>query len=300
MHTTIHKLRLLASLACLSLAFLLLSCGGDDDENISFGPVKFGEYESRIEVPEMLKSGTQFIYHDTQENGHKVLAYCLEYDLGRLHSRWVAFRFDGDTRKLGASRSDAWKDDPKLDSKYKIGPGTFHGGYVRGHICASYDRRYSAEAESETFCMTNMTPMYYDFNGEYWTIFENYIQTKGRDTKFADTLYVVKGGTIYDSNKIIGTCTTSAGKKTVVPRYYYIAALKRNGDSYCGIGFWVEQSEHPSTKGMNNNEILRTHSMNIDELEERTGINFFCHLPDKKEQEMEREDIESIRRTWGL
>lgn len=299
MHTTIHKLRLLASLACLSLAFLLLSCGGDDDENISFGPVKFGEYESRIEVPEMLKSGTKFISHTTTEKGKEVMNYCLEYDLGRLHSRWVAFRFDGDTRALGSGRTNAWSDDPDLDSKYQIGCGVF-AGYNRGHICASHDRQYSNKANAQTFYMTNMTPMYKDFNGEYWTIFENYIQTKGRDTKFADTLYVVKGGTIYDSNKIIGTCTTSAGKKTVVPRYYYIAALKRNGDSFCGIGFWVEQSEHPSTKGMNNNEILRTHSMNIDELEERTGINFFCHLPDKKEQEMEREDIESIRRTWGL
>lgn len=279
----------------------LVACGGDDDDNggIHFGPVEFGEYESRIEVPEMLKSGTKFISHSTKENGHDVMSYCMEYDLGRLHSRWVAFRFDGDTRALGSGRTDAWADDPEIDSKYQIGSGYF-AGYNRGHICASYDRQYSQKANAQTFYMTNMTPMYGQFNSEYWSIFENFIQTKGRNASFADTLYVVKGGTIYDTNKVLGTCRTSSGKNTIVPKYYFIAALKRHGDTFSGIGFWVEHTAKPSTNGMSNTGVLRKCSMNIDDLELKTGINFFHNLRDDKENPMESEDIETIRSAWGL
>ena len=40
--------------------------------------------------------------------------------------------------------------------------------------------------------------------------------------------------------------------------------------------------------------------MNIDDLELKTGINFFHNLRDDKENPMESEDIETIRSAWGL
>lgn len=301
MHTTLQLLHRFACLTCISLTIMLFSCGGDDDENIHFGPVKLGKYESRIEVPKMLNSGTQFITHTTKENGHDVLGYCVEYDLGKRHSRWVAFRFDGETRERQVnSRANSWRDDPMLDSKYHIGGNAYQGGYARGHLCASYDRRYSLEAEDATYYMTNMSPMYYEFNGNYWTIFEGFIQDKGRNPlSVNDTLYVVKGGTI-ENGQTIGTCRTSNGSTTVVPEHYFIAAVMYRGGNYSGIGFWVEHKNYSASAKFNKNTELRKCSMNIDELEELTGIDFFCNIPDDKEQEMERENIESIRRTWGL
>lgn len=274
------------------------SCSKDDGDDIVISKVKLGKYESRIEVPKLKTSGTQFITHSTKIGKDSVMTYCLEYDLNKLHSRWVAFRFDGSTRGMGSGRTDAWADDPKLAKKYQIGPGTFSWGGVRGHICASYDRQYSKEANRQTFYMTNMTPMQYDFNSYYWTILEQFVQEKGRNASFADTLYVVKGGTI-ENGMTNGTVKSSAGKSIVIPKYYYIAVLRFKAGKYDAVGFWVEHKDYGYKDGnYASRNILATHICNVDFLEKQTGIDFFHNLPNSIEEAVESEDKATLINTW--
>lgn len=235
----------------------------------------------------MLSTGTQFIQHSTEVRGDSMMTYCLEYDLTKFHSRWVAFRFDGLTRAKSTGRHDTWTDDPDLSPQYQIGAGTFSGG-VRGHICASYDRRYSVEAEKQTYYMTNMTPMGYDFNGSYWTVFESYINDKdhgiGCSSTFADTLYVVKGGTIRDG-QIKGYAHSSAWKQMPIPKYYFIALLKLKAGTYKSIGFLVEHKDYGRKATMDD---VRDAAMTIDKLEQETAIDFFPNLPDDIETKVEK------------
>ena len=231
----------------------------------------------------MLSTGTQFIQHSTVMNGDSMMTYCLEYDLTKFHSRWVAFRFDGLTRQISSERKDPWTDDPDLASQYRIGSGTFTGG-VRGHICASHDRRYSQEANDQTFYMTNMTPMGFDFNGSYWTEFEGYVQDLGRSTSFADTLYIVKGGTIRDG-QIKGYAQSSARKQVAIPKYYFIALLKLKAGTYKSIGFLVEHKDYGRKATMD--DVLDA-AMTIDKLEQETAIDFFPNLPDDIETKVEK------------
>ena len=39
---------------------------------------------------------------------------------------------------------------------------------------------------------------------------------------------------------------------------------------------------------------------NIDQLEELTGIDFFCNLPDNIEEHVESQHTDNIKRAWGL
>lgn len=276
-----------------SIVILAASCSKSDDDGIIIRPyTPSTAYLSRLEVPKMLSTGTQFIQHSTVVRGDSMMTYCLEYDLNKLHSRWVAFRFDGLTRLINSQRNNPWADDPKLASKYQIGSGAFQGG-VRGHICASHDRRYSQEANDQTFYMTNMTPMGYDFNGSYWTKFESYVQDLGRSTSFADTLYIVKGGTIRDG-QIKGYAHSSAGKQMVIPRYYFIALLKLKAGTYKAIGFLVEHKDYGREATMND---VRDCAMTIDKLEEQTAIDFFPNLPDDIEASVEKSYSKS---DWNL
>ena len=288
-------------LACLALS---TSCSKDDDNGIIFNGIKTGAYESRLEVPRLQSSGTLFIQHSTKVGNDSVMTYCLEYNPTKNHSRWVAFRFDGKTRALGSGRTDAWANDPKLDSYYHVGAGYFNGyfngnGVSRGHICASYDRQYSKEANRQTFYMTNMSPMNSSFNSNYWTAFEGYVQDKGRDTNFADTLYVVKGGTIANG-MTQGTATSSAGKSIVIPKYYFIALLRFKGGHYSAVGFWVEHNNHGYSNRSAPRSVIGDCVCNIDRLEELTGIDFFHNLPDQVERQVESEDIETLRNEWGI
>ena len=58
-----------------------------------------------------------------------------------------------------------------------------------------------------------------------------------------------------------------------------ILLLDKN-DQYHGIAFWAE---HKNNKATN----IKDYTISIDELETRTGIDFFPNLPDDVETEVE-------------
>ena len=80
----------------------------------------------------------------------------MEYDKSKKHSRWIAFRFDNQTKQQNVSRSDEPFDaDPAIGSQYQRVQADFgKQGYDRGHLCASADRLYSREVNEQTFYYT--------------------------------------------------------------------------------------------------------------------------------------------------
>ena len=169
----------------------------------------------------------------------------MEYDKSKKHSRWIAFRFDNQTKQQNVSRSDEPFDaDPAIGSQYQRVQADFgKQGYDRGHLCASADRLYSREVNEQTFYYTNMSPQRNKYN-----------QIRG-----------------YISNDL----------SKPIPKYYYMALLFKKGDSFKAIAFWMEHSDTPkSTK-------LVDYALSIDELEEKTGIDFFPSLNDNLENALE-------------
>ena len=292
----------------LPLLLLFSACAfvacGDDDDNDFWGaggsgntqPVlpATGAEKHRLEVPAM-ELGNDFIAHYDGD----VMTYCLEYDRSKWHSRWVAFRFDNKTRAKTYRRKDysilpQYPADPKLPTEVAIPSDASFNGYDHGHLCASADRLYSRTANDQTFYMTNMSPMIGNFNQGYWVTLEGLVQSLGRNTSFSDTLYVVKGGTIQDgmfSKRV-------ASNRIVVPKYYYMALLRYRGGTYSAIAFWVEHKDYGyDNKFKAPQPIMRQHAVSVDELEEKTGINFFHNLPDAVEVQVERQCTPS---EWGM
>lgn len=267
-------------------------------------------YLHRIEVPQ-LKKGNLFVQHSVAYQGDSVMNYCLEYDPVAHHSRWVAFRFDAVTRQSNVGRSsEPFMDDPSIPSIYHIGYHSFGQTYYdlqgqlqklpsrqfdRGHICASADRYLSREANEQTFLMSNMSPQMSNFNSPYWSSFENYVQKRSRDASFADTLYVVKGGTLSDG-QILGHIARQNGARVVIPRYYFMALLKCKNDAYSALAFWMEHRDYGINEPLSNREISEK-VISIDQLEELTGIDFFPNLPDNVESVVESAVFKS---GWGL
>lgn len=250
-------------------------------------------YTSRIEVP-ALTSGTLFIQHSTKEGNDSIMSYCLEYDTQANHSRWVAFRFDASTRAKNTGRQDSFQEDPDLPVEFCHGFRGFGIGYDRGHLCASADRLYSAAANNQTFFMTNMSPQMSAFNQDYWVGFEGKVQNWGRSASFADTLYVVKGGTILEG-QTLGRISRENNRSVVIPKYYFMAVLQCKNNTYKAIGFWMEHKNY-NMKDPSDAE-LATKIVTIDELEENTGIDFFPNLPDAVEKAVEETVMKSA---WGF
>lgn len=148
-----------------------------------------------VELP-ALRNGANdvFVTHYTTFNGQKVTSFSMEYDKSKKHSRWIAFRFDNQTKQQNVSRSDEPFDaDPAIGSQYQRVQADFgKQGYDRGHLCASADRLYSREVNEQTFYYTNMSPQRNKFNTGIWLTLEGQVQSWGRSCTSSDTLYVVK------------------------------------------------------------------------------------------------------------
>ncbi len=283
----------------LAASWAVIACDEeDDDSNIIFGQgsstpstdsiqstISSSQYTKRLEVP-ALKNGNLFLYHSSVENSDTVMTYCFEYDPKKYHSRWVAFRFDGKTRAKVVSRKSyniqpQYPHDELLPSDYALNDDISFEGYDHGHLCASADRLYSRTANDNTFYLTNMSPQIANFNQQYWVEFESYVQNKGRDTNFSDTLYVVKGGTIDSDDNIIKYICNG---RVPVPKYYYMALLKVRNNTYSAMAFLMEHENNdyaPSVSEMSEKIV------SIDALEEFTGIDFFHNLPDNIENVVE-------------
>ena len=135
------------------------------------------------------------------------------------------------------------------------------------------------EVNEQTFYYTNMSPQRNKFNTGIWLTLEGQVQSWGRSCTSSDTLYVVKGGTIDKEDQIRGYISNDLSKP--IPKYYYMALLFKKGDSFKAIAFWMEHTDSPkSTK-------LVDYALSIDELEEKTGIDFFPSLNDNLENALE-------------
>ena len=242
----------------------------------------------RLEMPQLKGDADErFLVHrvkSTTGGQDSTINLAIGYDARWHHPRWVAFRFDTETRPTRVKRSGKFTFDPLLAPSERLTGNAYQGtGYDRGHLVASSDRTYSLEANKQTFYMSNMTPQVKEFNQKYWVALERLVQDLGRNNSFADTLYIVKGGAINDP-KDFSKVLTLEGKKVPVPRHNFMALLKVKNGKYSSIGFWLENKDYGRA---GKKEDMVKHAVTIAKLEKLTGINFFHNLPDAIEKRIE-------------
>ena len=259
-------------------------------------------YLTEYEMP-CLNDSNVFVAHDVTVDGKQILNYALEWNAAKRHANWVAFSFDKTTSADEVSRTDAWAVDPGLPSDMQTEEADHKSdGFDKGHLCASEDRVYVKEANEQTFYYSNMSPQLNDFNGGFWRELEAQVQTWGRSTASGtyDKVYVAKGGTLNDllvnftGTKVQGgTPTTDANGFTIhglaCPAFYFMAILAQKGNEFHAIAFLV-----PHQEGLARNpkaEDLQRYVVSVDELERKTGIDFFCNLDDAIENQVEAEAV---------
>lgn len=292
----------------LTAALCVVSCSKDDDENggsseanVNRNDVSQEPLLGRLEFPSVKKGTSMVIIHKTSDAYSKGVNYAVEWDSEKKSSRWTCYQMIyKDNMKFtgGAGRANEFKEDPDLPQSLRLADtnAAYKGsGFTRGHICPSADRQYSVAANAQTYYFTNIQPQYYNFNaGDNYTSAWVRLENKVRDwakVSTTDTLYVVKGGTIEDSQLLM-----KVKDELRVPKYFFVALLAKNKQGYKAIGFWME---HKST-AYTGQESLGGYAVNIHSLEARTGIDFFCNLPDKTEKEVEELPVENCRKAWGI
>lgn len=264
-------------------------------------PILGKPYVTDYSIPH-LNPQNYYVEHAVTFNSQIVFNYALEWNKAKKHSAWVAFSFDNITKGDNVGRTDAWEVDPQLPEDMRVDNDSHRSdGFDRGHICASEDRVYSREANMQTFYYSNMSPQLNSFNGGFWAAFEKRVREWGRYSY--NKLYVTKGGTI---NQLLVNYTgekkgpdgvipkTDANGLTIhglaCPKFYYMAILSEKNGVFHAIGFWVEHRDDYGYQYGDNvpASVLKTHIVSIDDLEQKTGLDFFCNLPDDLENTVEK------------
>ena len=293
-------------LALLPVMLCVVSCSDSNEDSSNGGSPDTANNTNRndtssepalqrLEFPH-IKEGNIVLIHST--NDQYGINYSVEWDPQKKAQRWSAYQLDSRTLGKNTNRyqsdNNQYPHDPLLQNSLYLSQDCFwNSGFDHGHICPSADRLYSAEANYQTFFLTNMQPQYRAFNGGDWSPWyrlENQVRTWA-GTQSTETLYVVKGGTIEDNqilpNKVKG--------EMIVPKYFFVALLLKNSQGYKAIGFWMEHKSSYDKK-----QPLSDYAVNIEELQRLTGIDFFCNLPDDVEQKVEQLPIENVKRAWGV
>lgn len=230
-----------------------------------------------LEYPHLAADSTQnqLIIKSTEDYG---ITFSLEWSYADKANRWTCYQMHKGNMVKNVDRKDDFKEDPEIPEEYRSKLSDYSGsGFSRGHLCPSADRLCSSEQNKQTFFLSNMQPQYQSHNGGLWARLEAKIRDWADD---CDTLYVVKAATIRSDQVLSVKCND----RLLVPKYFYMAILAydKSTDTYQAMGLWTE---HLSTNDPNKN--LGDYAITIDELEERTGIDFFCNLPDITEDDVE-------------
>lgn len=179
------------------------------------------------------------------------------------------------------SRPNDWSFNPLLEEKYQVNlcDYSYNDSYSRGHLIPNASRNGIKEMQLQTFYVTNSVPQIQDsFNNGIWSSLEGALQDKAKSKK----LYIVTG-VAFEKEGVTETITYTTAqndtKQVPVPNYFYKVVLSATTDSSGTvtsaqtIGFWFEHKEYSGVSYTN-------YAVSVDQIEEWTGFDFFCNLPD--------------------
>lgn len=257
---TMTRQRLLTIL-CYSLLLSLSGCMGCNNSSNK----KHKNKKKKYELPQILSAHHEQIlrresYTVSYNNKTKVanwVAWHLtcEHTDGPCKRDGIPYMVDEDIEGLRQELEDWYGHDLQID---------------HGHMCPAGDNKWSKKAMEETFLLTNMCPQNSELNRGDWEKLES--RCRGWAKHYGE-VWIACGPIFYsDAYETIGV------NKVGVPDAFFKVVL-RMGKKPAALGFiYPNEGTHHS---------MEHYVMTVDEVEDKTGIDFFHNLPDSIENMVE-------------
>ena len=199
-------------------------------------------------------------------------AYSLVYNHKHMQAKWVAYNLTYGNTVGGAERSSKFSIDPSISPRTAVTSDYTKTGYDRGHLAPAGDMKFSAQAMSESFYMSNVSPQLPGFNRGIWKKLEEQFRSWAPSSH---PVFVVTGPVLTDpiSSHIGQTCSIS------VPQRFYKIMLD-TASPMRAIAFVLPNNS--------STQPLSSFAMSIDEAERITGMDFFPKLNDLQEAKIEK------------
>lgn len=204
--------------------------------------------------------------------------YCLSNNQRTKFADWVAYRLDKQSVTGPSQKERKWKKDPELSIKETLEPKDYSGA----NAALKTDRGHQAPLASfkgtnhwrDTNYLSNITPQMSGLNRHAWVDLEN----KVRALAEKQTIYVMTGPLFERPMAQLPQAT----KAHMVPSGYWkiIAAPAQGEEPIQVVGFIFEQETPKDSQ-------VKEHVVTINEIEERSGIDFFWQIPDTIEEAIE-------------
>lgn len=201
--------------------------------------------------------------------------YSLSYNMETNCPNWVAWELTEDEVNCAAvKRTNDFRGDPRVPAKHRVEAFDYKdSGFDRGHMCPAGDMKWSADAMSESFYMSNMCPQAKVLNQQWWEHLESACRRwAGREQR----IYICCGP-IYDKS----SKASYIGKETRVrvPDGFFKVVLSLQKGKEKAIGFIYRNTNERQTMG--------DAATTVDAVEEITGLDFFPSLDKGTEKRVE-------------
>jgi len=143
-------------------------------------------------------------------------------------------------------------------------------GMDRGHLAPAGDLKWSETAMRQSFLMTNICPMHKALNEGGWAKLEE----KVREWTARDSALLVFSGPVVSDND-----TTLASGRVTVPSAYFKVIMAPCIRPMRAIAF-IYPNGHSNGR-------LSKYAVTVDEVERRTGLDFFPTLSSEEQQLLE-------------
>ena len=206
------------------------------------------------------------------------VGYTASYNSFWLISNWVAYELTPQKAVGQVKRPKIQcKPDPLVTGASAEHADYTNSGFCRGHLSPAMDMKWSETAMNESFYMSNICPPTEGLNNGMWRRTEEHLHAMAVG---GSTLYICSGPIVPKNPQRFGN------NHVAVPTYYYkVVCMKVNGHWY-SIGFILPNEECMGS--------MFDYAISVDEIESKTGIDFFFNLPDDVEDEMESKVIRKI------
>lgn len=253
-----------------------------ESENQVSSKSEFISLPKNLEFP-LCAGASHAADHERRNYEYYSICYRESYE----QAEWSAYCLTSEHLQKNASRTDDFRPDPEISTGSATLADYKGSGYDRGHLSPAADFAFDKTAMSETFYMSNMSPQAGGLNRGIWKDLEatvrNWAAQFGR-------VYVVSGPIL---EKPAEDYESIGSDKVTVPQYYYKVLLAPlyadekdretpdDAKNVIAIGFIFPNEKCDGG--------IFDFAVSIDEVEKRTGIDFFNELSDDIENKIEAE-----------
>lgn len=205
--------------------------------------------------------------------------FTLAYDESRKNPAWVAYRVSRNDLEIPDGKIPQYQMDQRTNAKVNASDYD-HTGYFITQLAPSeiMSMRYGTEAEQNSFLMSNAVPQLANLHQGPWKDLIDKLKMPYPNN--FNVLWVITGP-LYDN----WVKRLSFGIE--VPDSFFVILIDEQAGKPRALSFILPQSAEL-------NQSLNLFITNIDEIESKSGFNFFPDLNDELENELESHTFRTV------